>query len=268
MHDSRKILNLTSFLYASFPPLDHVARFLALETFSAYSPTSLVLGLLESDGSISVVGSFGLNQIARNRTLHHVSSSENPLRQSIIKDEIIEIEGAENFTVDSPKKENLDNLDGGSDCSIIWPIYYIGAGILHCKRKISLAPIDELFFRAVGGILALNNTCLTLLSESDRRDEVSSIVSRDPPARSKSLKQSKSSWSQNDRTESESDAEAHELTPRQEVILAALSRGQTNSTIAEDLNYSESLIRQETIEIYRKMGISGRRDLLKEAKFG
>lgn len=51
------------------------------------------------------------------------------------------------------------------------------------------------------------------------------------------------------------------LTERQELILALIEEGHTNSAIADRLGYSESLIRQETITIYRKLGIEGRRDL-------
>ncbi|MEY3318245.1 MAG: Bacterial regulatory protein luxR family, partial [Actinomycetota bacterium] len=41
-----------------------------------------------------------------------------------------------------------------------------------------------------------------------------------------------------------------------------IKSGSTNQEIASRMGYSESLIRQETIIIYRKLGISGRRDLL------
>ncbi len=51
------------------------------------------------------------------------------------------------------------------------------------------------------------------------------------------------------------------LTERQEIILRMIKSGDTNSNIAERMGYSESLIRQETIAIYRKLGISGRKDL-------
>ena len=51
------------------------------------------------------------------------------------------------------------------------------------------------------------------------------------------------------------------LTERQELILALIEEGLTNLAIADRLGYSESLIRQETITIYRKLGIEGRRDL-------
>lgn len=52
-----------------------------------------------------------------------------------------------------------------------------------------------------------------------------------------------------------------ELTPRQEIILGMIKDGKTNIGIAAELGYSESLIRQETIIIYRKLGIDGRKEL-------
>jgi DNA-binding CsgD family transcriptional regulator len=37
--------------------------------------------------------------------------------------------------------------------------------------------------------------------------------------------------------------------------------GKTNAHIAAQLGYSESLVRQETIIIYRKLGVGGRKEL-------
>jgi DNA-binding CsgD family transcriptional regulator len=51
------------------------------------------------------------------------------------------------------------------------------------------------------------------------------------------------------------------LTARQEIILTSLKKGMTNRDIAQEVSYSESLIRQETIIIYAKLGISGKKDL-------
>lgn len=52
------------------------------------------------------------------------------------------------------------------------------------------------------------------------------------------------------------------LTTRQETILELIKSRHTNSTIAIRLGYSESLVRQETIAIYRKLGVEGRREIL------
>lgn len=52
------------------------------------------------------------------------------------------------------------------------------------------------------------------------------------------------------------------LTTRQEKVVELIKNGLTNSAIAAKLGYSESLVRQETISIYRKLGIEGRRELI------
>ncbi len=52
------------------------------------------------------------------------------------------------------------------------------------------------------------------------------------------------------------------LTERQNQIVKLIENGKTNSQIKLVLGFSESLIRQETIEIYQKLGISGRKALI------
>lgn len=53
------------------------------------------------------------------------------------------------------------------------------------------------------------------------------------------------------------------LSERQELILEMMIEGLTNNAIANKIGYSESLIRQETIAIYKKLGVNGRTDLRK-----
>jgi DNA-binding CsgD family transcriptional regulator len=52
------------------------------------------------------------------------------------------------------------------------------------------------------------------------------------------------------------------LTERQELITDLIKKSKTNGQIGQMLGYSESLIRQETIIIYQKLGIEGRRELI------
>ena len=51
------------------------------------------------------------------------------------------------------------------------------------------------------------------------------------------------------------------LTPRQDEILNLMKQGKTNEEIAMKIGYSASLVKQETMLIFSKLGISGRRDL-------
>lgn len=51
------------------------------------------------------------------------------------------------------------------------------------------------------------------------------------------------------------------LTARQDEILNQMRAGKTNEEIAAKIGYSASLVKQETMIIFSKLGISGRRDL-------
>lgn len=53
---------------------------------------------------------------------------------------------------------------------------------------------------------------------------------------------------------------AGDLSDRELRVLAALATGATNAAIAHDLAYSVSTIRNDTIAIYRKLGVQGRPD--------
>jgi len=63
---------------------------------------------------------------------------------------------------------------------------------------------------------------------------------------------------------SPTDHQSSSLSPRQNKIIEHLRRGRTNAEIANELGYSESLIRQETVKIYRTLNITGRKELLEE----
>ena len=51
-----------------------------------------------------------------------------------------------------------------------------------------------------------------------------------------------------------------ELTERQKKILEMMVEGLTNSVMAQRLGFSESLIRQETVKIYRNLNVSNRHE--------
>ena len=62
----------------------------------------------------------------------------------------------------------------------------------------------------------------------------------------------------------ESSTFSRELTKRQAIILDLIREGKTNSKISEEIGFSDSLVKQETILIYKKLGVSGRKDLISE----
>ena len=52
----------------------------------------------------------------------------------------------------------------------------------------------------------------------------------------------------------------HLLSARQHRVLELIHDGRTNALIAKELGFSESTVRQETIRIYEKLEVSGRRE--------
>jgi DNA-binding CsgD family transcriptional regulator len=56
------------------------------------------------------------------------------------------------------------------------------------------------------------------------------------------------------------------LTERQLTVLRLMAEGNTNSQIAQELILSESTIRQETVKIYRALGVHARSEAGKRAK--
>jgi LuxR family maltose regulon positive regulatory protein len=52
-----------------------------------------------------------------------------------------------------------------------------------------------------------------------------------------------------------------QLTTRQEKILDLMRAGLTNEDIAQRIGFSPSLVKQETMLIFSKLGVSGRKDL-------
>ena len=55
------------------------------------------------------------------------------------------------------------------------------------------------------------------------------------------------------------------LTPRQSTILQLMSEGMKNREIAFAIGFSESTVRLETIEIYKKLGVHGRHEAIRVA---
>ena len=62
------------------------------------------------------------------------------------------------------------------------------------------------------------------------------------------------------------EANTDDLTPRQLRVLAFMSEGMTNAEIAKEIMLSESAIRQETVKIYKALGVKSRGEATKKAR--
>ena len=298
----RKISNLTTFLYETDPSSDSIARFLVLDTFSPFGPSGLLLGLLQSDGSIKVIGNFGISEGIHNEVLAITDGPLNPFSRSMQEDKVLSLRGLGDLLPHSSNGMKMEGHLSGLDYSLAWPIHYLGAGLIFFSEEIALDSLDELFFRAVGGMLALHHTYTKTLS--DFTEGVGLAGPAGPQGTAGATGPQGTAGATGPQGTAGTTgatgpqgtagatgtagaqgtagatslpglaavsasfknqplvAERKDLTSRQEIILSEIRRGKTNETIALGLNFSSSLIRQETMEIYRKKGVSGRKELM------
>jgi DNA-binding CsgD family transcriptional regulator len=110
------------------------------------------------------------------------------------------------------------------------PVYPIGGMALFSSIELELTESLKVFFVAIGSLLGLYASRLpvALVEVAIKVKETIDL----PPIK---------------------------LTDRQVVIAGMLERGFNNAQIGIEIGYSESLIRQESMAIYRKLEVSGRK---------
>lgn len=116
---------------------------------------------------------------------------------------------------------------------VVIPVLEYGVLLLFTAEEPDIDSTLELFFIAVSGLVALNR-------QNPDLSKLATIAPKFPGILDKVL------------------------TARQMAIVEGMKHGHTNATIASDIGYSESLIRQETIDIFKKLGVSGRKELLEQ----
>jgi DNA-binding CsgD family transcriptional regulator len=209
-----------------------ICKFLALDTFSLWKAAAVYSGEITNSGSISSNGTFGLLPEFANDWSEISLNINTPLTFAVNNDEILLFKPEET-------SEKFPNFVNQTDISENWHSYVICPSVPHSVLALMLNTVPE-FDEAVEP--ALRAICwMVTMYLARRKEEVewpkvvtASIASHNNEA----------------------------LTERQLIIKGLVTRGYTNSVIAEEIGFSESLVRQETMVIYSKLKISGRQDLL------
>jgi DNA-binding CsgD family transcriptional regulator len=232
----KQATELANFLTGSSRSAEEIAKFLVLKTFASYSPTALYIAEITDDGYLSPTGGFGFEKTAIANWGRFPLTMHIAITDSVRNDRCIIIDSVEEFFERYPIVHQLGDFSTDWGAVMAWPILPYGVGFSFLQTAPTKSDEFENFLRLVGAVVALY-----VLGKSD-----SSPV---PEFRS---------------TRSEKKAPTN-LSPRQKIILEMLSKGATNGEMALEIGYSESLIRQETIEIYRILGVSGRKELITSA---
>jgi len=228
-----KATELANFLTGNKRTAEAIAKFLVLKTFASYSPSALYIAELTDDGHLAPVGGFGFEKTAIARLGRVPLSLHIPITDVVRRDECIFIHNIEQLYAEYPSLEEIEGFATDWELAMAWPILPFGVGFAFLDHPVDLTEDFENYLKLTGAVIALHllngNNEITL------------------PKYQRSVDRKRTSI---------------DMSNRQKLILEMLSKGATNAVIALEIGYSESLVRQETIEIYRILGVSGRRELI------
>lgn len=226
-----RIKSLVDFLRSGSQTLDSLIKFVSIDTLHDFEVVTVFLNVVRFDGSVYIPAGYGYTPEAFAKIPDRYVSVDTPVNRALHTGRIVECGDFNSYLFAGPEyPEEL--FPNGFAFSFAWPIPGVGTVVTFCRKVTELTPEIQRFLLTIGGILSLEIRRSKMGDEIQRNEVHHTSVA--PSA----------------------------LTPRQWTIVGAIRRGMTNPAIAEDLGFSQSLIRQETMHIYRKLRISGRRELI------
>ena len=212
--------------------IERAIQLIAINVCFSGNSSRLYIGRFHRDLELSNFASFGFDKLPG-----LIHSYERKFLPKLMTDSI-QLDSVTFIEHDSNYRERFNKATGINDdeiwrTTVIIPLLPNYFASLSLQIKISDEASNREYFDALRSVI---NLYLTLDSK----------VNRAPRERARIRKENRN---------------GPNLTERQELVLELIQEGKTNRTIALSMGYSESLIRQETMVIYRKLGIEGRRDL-------
>lgn len=223
---------LITFIQDKDPNVDELCQFAVIRTFDFLGGIAMFQASLEADGNLKGLGQFGFPKDAFNKKKINIKD-ELPHTDALKTNNIVWIAEKSDWYRNYPHLEGYEN-EFMANTFIAWPISVRGAqmSVLGLSLNRTAAPSPELvsFFETVGGIFA--------------------------------LQQSKTSKMQVDELNQEVFEKFTLFTRRQRDVIRLVTDGLTNNQIANELGFSESTIRQETMRIYEILGATGRAEAI------
>lgn len=232
MERMKKIRELIAFQRDPECSIDSLMNFVATKTLEDFGVLNIFLAIVRSNGALAYPVAYGANISILKNTPQRVLDSHTPGYAAFVGGQVVECGDVHEYPFYFP--ENVPRVfPNGFEYSIALPVPSFGAAHVFCNRRQEMTSELETYLIIVGEIFGL---CLDHCNNGSKFDVDADV---------------------------EEPITLLPLTPRQWAIKEAMLRGLTNGAIAKEMNFSESLIRHETIRIYSKLGINGRKELLK-----
>jgi DNA-binding CsgD family transcriptional regulator len=230
MH-SKKILAFSDFLAASPDSYNEISQFLVKNTFSEEKCFCLYIGELIDNGFVCPLGGYGWSAAEYSAFFDLPIQEKIPLTDAIRENTVLIAQNGTEYEKEYPLMAG-SSYEGKWMSGVAIPVSPVGGMALYSARKLELTEDMKVFYIAIGSLLGLYATHLPkaiVLAAVDIKEKI--------------------------------DLPQLPLSDRQLVIADLLERGFNNGQIALEIGYSESLIRQETVAIYRKLEVTGRKAL-------
>jgi DNA-binding CsgD family transcriptional regulator len=228
-------------------------QFLIMNVLAEHEPWGACMGNFHANGTIDILGSFGIGEGLISQYEGFSSQGMAAFRGTFLNGKPI-LPGLENF---HPEKTSqlfqAMNSHGPNALSMIEsndePVGFVQVLFMH--------PIDRSQLINKLGAIALVSRASLLMYRSYSESNTFTV----PYKPSHNGHHSMNGQSRNSISALNGHLKSYgsELTPRQLDILTSISLGMTNSSIARKIGFSESTVRQETVAIYRCLGVSDRK---------
>lgn len=225
-----KLRQLSLFARSSAANLETFLDFLATNTLDAWSIDSLFVSIVRSNGGYFIAGGHGAQASLLINGFERHFDRNSPGAMAYFDGQIEECGSFDAYPFYA-RHNAVHAFPNGFQYSLAVPVPSYGPLMIYCQAAHDLDRESQNFLYALGETLASH---LDLLGF---RDQITNVGEGKTPFVMMAL------------------------TPRQWEIHGLILEGMSNLAIAREMKYSESLIRQETMRIYKKLGISGRKDL-------
>ena len=240
----RQLAEVSTYVTDPSHKFSDVLQMLCIKALSPFQTDALVYTEINQNGNTNLHTSFGIEITDKNGERPTFTISERtPFTDAIRENRIIWIDSLPTWPKQYTKMASLQlpkNLKTLICCPIDDGGLPIGSLTAFSHAKLEFEEATAQYLEAIALILS---NAIRKQSQPKKR----SNRDRDELSRSEAFVFDPSDYEK-------------PLSERQNLILKLIAEGRTNAAIADVLGYSESLIRQETIKIYAKLGCSGRNE--------
>ncbi len=237
MKDLEIISDFTIFLQNKGLTIQNICQYLVTVTLKDYGFYCSVFAEIQKSGQVRVTSHFGADPKVVEAWQDMSLEIKTPVNDCLRENRIVWINTLPNYSQDY-ELLNLLPTDDRLKTLVAFPLrgssHLLGALSILSSKKIELDTEIELLIKSLGHL-----TALRMEINSNSKNKSMDLSNGESPISATNLSQ---------------------LTPRQKKILEMLIEKKTNKEIADELIYSVSTIKQETIAIYEKLGLRGRED--------